>query len=361
MRGIAAFAGEHEARFVELPVPDGPGRGEVVCRTLELGVCGTDREILESREPLIPPGEEFLVLGHECLARVEAVGQDVDELAEGDLVVPVVRRPKKPADVRVDLLHFGSYTERGIVREHGFSTPLWIDRPEHLLRVPRRLAPCAVLTEPVSVSEKGVNEALAVQQARVGCDCWSDEPPRVLVTGMGPIGFAAVLASRARGWPVTLYGRDEEDSDRATLARQIGAEYLPEARANFVLDDVEAHGYDLVLECTGSDAVMIRTARALRARGVMVWLGSSRQPKAQEHNLARMMRDGVLRNHVHIGCVNSAPRDFRDAMLHLEQVAQQCPAFVEGLITDRVAPRDSLWHYHHRRPQGIKTVLMYGE
>src|SRR5687768_17489981 len=105
MRGIAAFAELAEPRLVEVAEPGQLARGEVLCRTLQLGVCGTDREILLSRRPLAPDGQEFLLLGHECLARVEAVGADVDSLRAGDLVVPVVRRRKASSR------HYGSPEE----------------------------------------------------------------------------------------------------------------------------------------------------------------------------------------------------------------------------------------------------------
>jgi hypothetical protein len=84
---------------------------------MELGICGTDREILASENPLVPPGEDLLVLGHESLARVEEVGEGVTEVIVGDLVVPVVRRASAWSPTRVDLLPFGQYTERGIVYE----------------------------------------------------------------------------------------------------------------------------------------------------------------------------------------------------------------------------------------------------
>src|SRR6185436_14529778 len=98
--------------------------------------------------------------GHECLARIEAIGSDVSAFRVGDLVVPVVRRPLTGQTRRADLLPFGTFVERGIVREHGFSQPLWLDRPEHLFRVPADIVDLAVLTEPLAVSEKAANEAL---------------------------------------------------------------------------------------------------------------------------------------------------------------------------------------------------------
>lgn len=362
MLAIIARRSSPQPHLIELPEPPSPGAGELLCRTLELGICGTDREILHSGEPMTPLGEDFLVLGHECLGVVEQVGSDVADLHRGDLVVPVVRRPLQTS-ARPDLLSFGRYTERGIVHEHGFATPWWLDRPEHLLPVASEIASVAVLTEPLAVAEKGVNEALHLQRARLAEEdeqlkVWSTAaPPRVLVTGMGPIGFAAVLACRCRGWPVVMCGRDGGDSFRAALAEAFGAGYRPIEFLQSEPPDVERDGFDLLLECTGSDQVMLTAARWLGSCGVLVWLGSSRAPAAERHNLALLMRNAIIRNHLLLGSVNSAPRDFRDAMRHLAQLQQTHAEPLEAIITDRLLPRESLWHYQHRRPQSVKAVI----
>lgn len=413
MQGIAAHTGSRAPSLVDVPAPGRPPRGQVLCRTLELGVCGTDREILHSERPWVPPGSEFLVLGHECLARVEEMGPDCGPsalgtpLRVGDLVVPVVRRAAVDAPRRPDTLPFGVFTERGIVEEHGFSMPFWHDEPRHLFPAPADATRVAVLTEPLAVAEKGVNEALALQRGRMGTNCWpeadglsADEkskrpgkspyaarvakedsrlasaetgvaklyrtpprpleaPPRVLVTGLGPIGFAAVLASRVRGWPTTIYGRDAPDTFRAELARRLGAQYIAPEHGWRVPTDVEAEGFDLVLECTGSDEVMLDASRATASLGVVVWLGSTRVPQPAQRNVQRLMRDGLLRNHLHVACVNAAARDFQQALEHLAAWYRGQPADVEAIVTERVAPGESLWHYEHRRPQGIKTALVF--
>lgn len=359
MLGIAAFPGASTPRLVEVPDPSPPAAGEVLCRTLQLGICGTDREILHSYRPGVPEGESFLVLGHECLAQVEEVGAGVTEFRSGDLVVPTVRRASVGAAHRIDMLALGQFTERGIIGQHGFSVPRWTESPRYLYRVADHFRHVAVFTEPLAVAEKGIHEARAVQQARLGPDAWSATPPRVLVTGLGPIGFAAALACVSRGWPVAMIGRDADDTFRADLARRIGAAYLPQRRANMAARDADAEGFDLVLECTGSDEVMLEAARALAARGVMVWLGSTRRPQPLPLNVAQLMRDGLLRNHIHIGSVNAAPRDFQAALRDLEQLHASHAAALESLFTARLAPRDSLWHFEHRTPQGIKSVLEF--
>src|SRR5688572_7541345 len=106
-RPIAAFPGSSAPRFVDNIEPSPPGPEAVLCRTLQLGVCGTDREILHSERPSCPDGYPFLVLGHECLAEIVEVGEQVAEYQPGDLVVPVVRRPIGKARHRVDMLELG--------------------------------------------------------------------------------------------------------------------------------------------------------------------------------------------------------------------------------------------------------------
>lgn len=359
--GVAARRGTTAPELVEIPRPEASavGADEVLCRTLQLGICATDREILRSAEPWTPPGSDFLVLGHECLGRIEAVGERVTACQVGDLVVPTVRRASPGAARRPDFLPLGEFVERGIWSEHGFSAPWWLDQPQHLFAVPPGVEDVAVLTEPLAVVEKGVNEALLLQRARLGEEAWSGVPPRVLITGMGPIGFAGVMACVSRGWGATVYGRDSADSFRVTLAERFGASYLPAEEDSFDLRDVERDGFDLVLECTGSDRVMVDAAQALRSCGVMVWLGSTRQPRPAPLEVARMMREGLLRNHLHVGTVNAAPRDFNGALAHLARLRQTHAAELQSVITTRVPLAESLWHYEHRQADGIKTVIEY--
>lgn len=358
---VGARNGLTAPELVEVPSPDtvALGRDDVLCRTLELGICGTDREILHSAAPSTPPGSDFLVLGHECLATVEAVGDAVQGWQPGDLAVPAVRRSLPDTTRRLDFLPLGKYVERGIWSEHGFSAPRWLDQSQHLFRVPSEIADVAVFTEPLAVAEKGVNEAHLLQRARLGDDAWQSERPRMLVTGMGPIGFAGVLAGMARGWEVTMYGRDPGDSFRAALAGRFGAAYVTAGETTFDRDDVERDGFDLVLECTGSDEVMVDAAKSLRSCGIMVWLGSSRRPQPATLDVAGMMRNGLLRNHLHLGSVNAAPRDFHDAIAHLTQLKQTHAPELRSLITARVTMHESLWHFENRQSQGIKTVIDY--
>ncbi len=367
MRAIAAFPGTEQPRLVDLPEPVSPESHQVLCRSLELGICGTDREILAAKSPLCPPGEDFLVLGHESLARVEEAGSAVEELAPGDLVVPVVRRPRpsrSPAAVRwrrrrVDLLPMQAYVERGIVRQHGFSSPYWLDEPRYLWKVPTEIADLAVLTEPLSVAAKAINEAQLLQEARLGQGAWQEHPPRVLITGLGPIAFAALVMARACRWPVWVWGRDEPDSSRAELVRDWGAQYLHGPVPQQVLKNVEEHGFDLMLDCTGAEEVVIRFAPAVASCGVIAWLGSRQQLQGPEVVITELIRVGLVRNHIHLGCVNAAPRDFQEALEVLQRLASTSRPLLKRLITHRVPLEQSLELFHRRPPQTIKVVVEF--
>ena len=357
MRGIAAWPECPEASFVDVPEPEAPGPGEVLCQTLELGICGTDREILSSRRPALPYGEEYLVLGHECLGEVVEIGAGVTDFRKGDRVVPVVRRPLAGFARRPDFLAVGQFTERGIYHEHGFSQPLWLDTPEHLVAVPPTLSHLAVFSEPLAVVEKGILEAQQLQVARFGEADPLYRSPRVLVTGLGPIAFAAMLCCGRRGWQTTVYGRDPDDSTRAELARVFGARYRRDTTWVTEPDDLERDGYDLILECTGSDEVLALTSLSLASCGAAVWLGSSRQARPRHLNLAAVMRNAVIGNHLHLGSVNASLRDFHGALETLAWVHQEHAAESTRIFTSTVEPDQSLPHFHARVAQGIKTVI----
>lgn len=109
------FAGSDELRDVPEPSPD---QGSVLVQGLSLGVCGTDREIVDGVYGSAPAGQEHLILGHESLGRVlDAPLQS--GLAPGDLVVGIVRRPDPVPCPNCavggwDMCRNGRYTEHGI-------------------------------------------------------------------------------------------------------------------------------------------------------------------------------------------------------------------------------------------------------
>jgi S-(hydroxymethyl)mycothiol dehydrogenase len=88
VRGVVAAAKGGAVTVETIVVPD-PGPGEALVRVQACGVCHTD---LHYREGAINDDFPFL-LGHEAAGTVEAVGDDVVNVAPGDFVVLAWRAP----------------------------------------------------------------------------------------------------------------------------------------------------------------------------------------------------------------------------------------------------------------------------
>jgi len=156
MQALVVRPGEAHSTHVA-DVPEQVVReGEVAVRSLEVGVCGTDREISEGLFGVAPEGDELLVLGHESLGVVERDGYG---FTQGDLVTAIVRRSCRHClacgEGAPDSCLTGDYSERGITRLHGFARELVAEDPAQLIGIPRSLGRLGVLVEPASICERG--------------------------------------------------------------------------------------------------------------------------------------------------------------------------------------------------------------
>ena len=148
MKAIAVYPGKPNSVHLEdIPQPkvtDIPeGRG-VLVRVLKVGVDATDREINDALYGNAPPGDKYLVLGHESFGVVEEVGPSVRRVKPGDYVTATVRRPGGSIYDLIgtnDMTSEETYYERGINLRHGFLTERFVDDEEYIVRVPQGLKP----------------------------------------------------------------------------------------------------------------------------------------------------------------------------------------------------------------------------
>src|SRR4051812_42613701 len=184
MQALVTTPGEaHSTRVDDMPEPS-PEPGQVLVRALEVGVCGTDREISEGLFGVAPEDREALVLGHELLGVVE---RDGDGFERGQLVTATVRRSCGHCGAceegSPDACFTGDYVERGITRLDGYARELVAEAPEHLVAVPASLGRIGVLAEPGSICARAIRHARAIGQRQP----WA--PRRALVLGTGAIGM----------------------------------------------------------------------------------------------------------------------------------------------------------------------------
>src|SRR5580658_393092 len=93
MRAVAVFPTAREVRVIDHPEPVLTSATQAKMRVLEVGVCGTDREIISFQYGTPPEGSDYLIIGHESLGQVIEIGEKATKVKPGDLVVLTVRRP----------------------------------------------------------------------------------------------------------------------------------------------------------------------------------------------------------------------------------------------------------------------------
>ena len=345
MRAITVLPGiANSARLDEVPEPP-LSDGAVLVRTRALGVCATDREILSGAYGTAPPGQGRLVLGHESLGTVETAPAD-SEVAPGDLVVGIVRRPDpQPCSACAvgewDMCRNGGYTERGIKERHGYGAERFRIEPEFVVKVDPALDILGVLLEPASVLAKAWNHIERIGQRARG---W--QPRSLLVTGAGPIGLLAALMGKQRGLDVHVLDHNKVGPKEA-IVHDLGAVYHTDAST------LEHLGPDVLMECTGA-ATMIRDCLGAGAPGGIVCLTGVTEPgKTFDLDIGRLNRKMVLDNETVFGSVNANRRHYQMAA---EALARADKRWLARLITRRVALKN--WSEAlEPRPGDIKVVI----
>ncbi|HXW06624.1 MAG TPA: glucose 1-dehydrogenase [Vicinamibacterales bacterium] len=354
MKAIVVRPGEPDSIHMR-DMPDPVMRpGEVAVRTLRVGLCATDAEINEGLFGHPPAGEEFLILGHENLGVVEDVGRKVTGWKRGDVVVSSVRRPCGVCpNCRAgenDMCSSGRYTERGIMRRHGFMAEYYVESPGFLFRIPRSIRDVAVLLEPMSIVEKGIDHAWRLQRRLL----W--KPRFAMVLGAGPIGLLAAAVLRARGLRTVVVAREAPEDSRARLAGQLGAEYVSVADVPLLTLTQTIGRPDLIIEATGSARVVFAAMEMLALNGVLCLLSVTSGRGVAEEPIERINQQLVLGNRVVFGSVNANLRHFAMGVKDFVAIEKKRPGVLGRLITTRL-PWTDHQQWFSKRTTGIKTVL----
>jgi threonine dehydrogenase-like Zn-dependent dehydrogenase len=368
MKAIAVFPGTREIKLIEQAEPRITRPAEVKVRMLEVGICGTDREICSFAYGTPPEGSDYLIIGHESLGEVVEVGPAADGLAVGDLVVTMVRRPCPHAEClpcrsgHQDFCVTADYTERGIKGCHGFMAEYVVDEAQYMHVVPRELRDVAVLVEPMTIATKARFQIAKIMQRLPWFDAEHIRHPddltyHALVLGAGAVGLLGAVALRNLGFDTYVYDRAPAPNPKSQLVEAIGAHYVAEQETGefaHLFGDV-----DLVYEATGASQFAFRAMQVLGPNSIFIFTGVPALGAASQVDTDTIMRNAVLKNQVILGTVNAGKEGFEDAIRVLGAAEQRWPDALRALITGRY-PLDDYRELLLGQRGGIKNVLSLG-
>ena len=343
MRAVTIVPGKAASQRLDEIAEPAQQQGSLLVRALAVGICGTDRELIDGDYGEAPPASERLVLGHESLGRViEAPAES--GFRTGDMVVGIVRHPDPVPCVNCalgewDMCRNGRYTERGIKQADGFAAERWRNKPEFTIKVNPALGLAGVLLEPASILAKAWEHIERIgRRAR-----WA--PRLVLVTGAGPVGLMAALLGVQRGLEVHVLDRNDT-GPKPKLIREIGAQqHLKHPGIEF----------DIVIECTGAPKVIAQAVAGSSPGGIVCLTGLGGKQHVASFDIATLNQSLVLENRVVFGSVNANRRHYEDAAWALARAHR---GWLERLVTRKVQLDD--WDQaYEKHEHDVKTVLCF--
>lgn len=343
----------------------GPRAGEVLVRVAACGVCHSDLSIVDGSFPSPLP----VVLGHEAAGVVEAVGEGVASVAEGDQVVlsPLpacgscyfCTRNQPTLCQHFSLSLFTSLlpdgtsplSRHGEIVYRGLGTAAWAEQaimPEAGVvkvdpDVPLETAcviGCAVQT--------GVGAVLNTARVEPGAT--------VLVLGAGGIGISVTQGARIAGAARIVVSDPVEE--RRDAALRFGATDVLDPGTDDVttaaLELTGGIGFDYAFEAAGQAALIEQGIAAVRPGGTTVCVGAP--PIDQGISIPGVVGFTATEKKL-IGCLLGSVHAQRDVPLLLA-LWRAGRLDLEGMVTDRLPLDDAEGGLERlRRREGIRTVL----
>lgn len=269
-------------RICDYPLPDKLEPGAFLVKTEMAGICGTDVHLWQGELPIELP----VILGHETVGRIEAVGEGVTEdwngtpIQVGDRITwnsaiscgecfycKEKKQPTRCPERRAYGIgyqsshapHFlGGYAEYHYLRPRSTVFKL----PDALSTEAVIGAGCALITAIHGIERTGIEPG-----------------DQVVVQGAGPVGIAALAVARNAGaGQIILLGAPRH---RLDMAKRFGADVVldleeihkPESRIEAVRDLTGGYGADVVLECVGRPEAVVEGPEMCRDGGKYLVLG----------------------------------------------------------------------------------------
>lgn len=249
----------------KVKVPE-PGIGEVLIKVRKAAICGTDLHIYNwdawSERTIKPP----LVIGHEYVGKIAALGAGVKGLYEGELVSGeghiVCGRCRNCRAGNGQWCKFTSSV--GVNRDGAFAEYLCIPATNVI-----------VIPENRGYDEETISFFDAYGNATHAATMFDVVGEDVLITGAGPIGIMAVAICRQNGARRVII--TDINDYRLNIAKRMGAH----AAVNLLHDSLEdamreqllVEGFDVALEMSGSADALNQLLKSMRNGGKVSLLG----------------------------------------------------------------------------------------
>lgn len=368
MRAVAVFPHARAVKLIHVEEPQLAHPSEVKVRVLDVGICGTDKEICSFQYGTPPDGLEYLILGHEALGEVVEIGPEVRNIAVGDLVVPMVRRPCPHAQChacragRPDFCVTGDFTECGIKGRHGFLAEYVVDDAQYMHVVPAALRTAGVLTEPLTIAEKAFTQAFHIERRMPWLRGITPQSPErgeltAAILGAGAVGLLGAMTLRAMGIDTYVYDRMPPPNPKSQLVELIGAHYVSPVDSSTSFTDLIGQVH-FIYEATGVSQLAFQAIMALSPNSILVFTGVPGVGAHKELDTDTLMRNMVLKNQVILGTVNADAAAYASAIRHIGTFVERWPKVVDTVITGRY-PLDAYRDLLVGQIGGIKNVLSF--
>ncbi|MDM4719375.1 Zn-dependent alcohol dehydrogenase [Micromonospora sp. WMMA1363] len=316
----------------------GPGAGEVRIRVRAAGVCHSDRSARDGVLPQPMP----VVLGHEASGDVVAVGDGVDDLAEGDRVVvnwlpacgscPSCRR----GEPYLCMTHVLA----------GYAQPRFLAGQTPVFA----MAGCGAFAEEIVLPRAGAVKLAAdvpyEVAALVGCGVMTGvgavvntarvEPgATVAVIGCGGVGVAAIQGARLAGAAVIVAVDTVEAKQQVAL--RFGATHGcgPDGIGELSAQLTGGEGFDTVFDVVAVPQTLRSAWTAARRGGTVVVVGAGRADQQVAFSPFELLFEGKTITSSLYGAAQ-VPRDF-DRLFDLWRAGRLDLA---GMISHRLRLED---------------------
>ena len=266
---ISTHDGKRQLELQEVPVSEIENRDDVLLKVEACGICGSDVAILAGVHPVVLN----TIIGHEFVARVEAVGEDVIHVKPGDLVATA---PNLNCGVcpycRLGMTNqCENWTCLGVHINGGFSEYTIAPASAVLPLSPNVPLEEAVFIEPLSCVYAGTSK-IKIQPGE-----------SAVVLGAGPIGLIFIKIFKASGAGRIIA------SDIAPLrleyAKKSGADIVVNPREQDLEEIVKAEtgiGAEVVVDSVGSLASDTLQLAAKKGRICLFGVNSEARPELEQ-------------------------------------------------------------------------------